>query len=305
MIRSSLSLATAAGGLLALLAASPAAVGATSHGEVPARAGIIAATDDEGDRDEEEGDEGGSEDGSEDGESVEDPLSPYRTPFGVLVERSIGTTSRPVEFNWRRTAVQFAVTGDHLFELNNFNSLRSGTMARFPTGGGIVEVAASWVWVWDTPSSENLAYTPYRQPGRPSRLELDLTLGLPLAEGVVTTAPRFFPAAELVFNVYGGLRYLYYPYSFEGMKVRDVAAALVSPSLTEAEIENLEDRRLSAMEVDLGRYGLMAGFGDDIYFRQGLFLSPRLLLAVPLLAPVTGTDLLFWADLSLSIGVAL
>jgi hypothetical protein len=234
----------------------------------------------------------------------DDALSRYRTPFGVLVERTIGTSSRPVEFNWRRSTVQVAAMGNHFFELNNFNSLRAGGLARIPAGGGIMELGLSHVWVWDTPSSELLAYTPYRQPGRPRRLELDLTVGIPLAEGVVTVAPRFFPAVELVFNAYAGLRYCIYPGTWEGMRPREVAGAILSPFLTETEVEQLEDRRLDAMQVDLGRYGLMVGVGDDIYFRQGVFISPRLMMAVPVLAPASQTDLLFWADLSIAAGVA-
>lgn len=241
-----------------------------------------------------------------DGEESEtdDTILRYRTPFGTLVERTIGTSSRPVEFNWRRSTVQVAATGSHFFELNNFNSLRAGGLARFPTNGGILELGISYVWVWDTPSSELLAFTPYRQPGRPERLELDLIVGVPLAEGIVTTSPRVFPAVEMVFSAYAGLRYLIYPTAFEGLRAREVAQAIVSPILSEAELANLEDQRLDAMQVDSGRYGLMAGLGDDIYFAQGIFVSPRLMLAVPVLAPASGTQLLFWADLSITVGVA-
>jgi len=246
-------------------------------------------------------DEGGGGDKEDDDD---DALSPYRVPFAVLADRTIGTASQPVEFNWRKSTVQVAATGNHYFELNNFNSLRAGGMARFPAGGGIMELGLSYVWVWDTPSSELLAFTPYRQPGRPNRMELDLTLGLPLAEGVVTTSPRIFPAVQMVFNAYAGLRYLIYPTAFKGLKPREVAAAIVSPLLSETELDNLDDKRLDAMQVDSGRYGLMVGVGDDLYFRNGLFFSPRLMMALPIIAPASGTDLLFWADLSLIVGVA-
>ena len=53
-----------------------------------------------------------------------DPLSPYRIPYDELVQRTIGTASKPVAFDWRRTKVQGAINGDQLYELNNFNSLR-------------------------------------------------------------------------------------------------------------------------------------------------------------------------------------
>jgi hypothetical protein len=235
---------------------------------------------------------------------VDDSLSPFRTPFPVLVERTIGTASQAVEFDWRRSKVQVATTGSHYFELNNFNSLRAGAMVRLPRETLIYEWGLSYVWVWDTPSSELLAYTPYRQPGRPQRMELDFTVGIPLAEGVVTVAPRWFPAVEMVFNAYANLRYSVYPTAYKGLLLREVAGAIVSPTLSDAEVENLETKRLDAMEVDVGRYGLMGGVGNDMYFRQGFFVSPRVMFAIPILAPASGTDLLFWADLSLSVGMA-
>ncbi len=234
----------------------------------------------------------------------DDPLPPHRIPLAELVDRTIGTASKPTAFNWRRTTAQVAVTGDQLFELNNFNSLRAGAMGRFPTGGVIVELGVSYARTWDTPSSELLALTPYRQPGRPDRMEVDFTLGLPIAEGVVTVAPRFFPSLQMVFNAYAGLRYSLYPDAFGGMKPGEVFGAVLSPTLTQAELDNLEARRLDAMQVDAGRYGVMVGLGNDLYFKQGLFLSPRAMFSLPILAPVTETDLLLWGDVSLAIGIA-
>ena len=45
--------------------------------------------------------------------------------------------SRAVEYDWRRGRVQVAASADHLFELNNFNSLRGGVLGRFPSKGVI------------------------------------------------------------------------------------------------------------------------------------------------------------------------
>ena len=235
---------------------------------------------------------------------VEDPLSRYRTPFGVLMDRAVGSASMPVEYNWRRTTAQVGAMGDFLFELNNFNSARAGAMGRFPSGGLIYEVALSRVWVWDTPSSRLLAYTPYRQPGRPERFEADFNVGIPIAEGVVTARTRFVPTVQMVLNAYAGIHYCFYPFSFDGMKAREVAGALLSPALSEDEINQMEDRRLSAMEVDPQRYTVMAGIGNDLYLKQGVFLSPRVMFNVPLLAVATESDLLFWGQFSLAAGVA-
>jgi hypothetical protein len=244
-----------------------------------------------------------AEEGSET-EETEDPLSNYRMRFDVLTDRTIGTASRPVEFNWRRSQVHVAGTGSFLFELNNFDSARVGGLVRLPSDKSILEIGVNYAHVWDTPGSTMLALTPYRQPGRPSRLELDVGLALPLAEGIITTFPKFFPAAQLVFNLHAQVRYIVYPTGWGHMTVGEVASAIFSPTITDIEVDNLNTARLDAMAVDPGRYGLMLGFGNDIYFKQGLFVSPRLMLAVPLLAPMTQTDLLFWADFSLAVGVA-
>ncbi|MCK6525491.1 hypothetical protein L6R49_29130 [Myxococcota bacterium] len=233
-----------------------------------------------------------------------DPLAPYRVPFDVLAERAIGAAAQPVEFNWRRKTAMVAATGGHPFELNNFNSLRAGGLGRFPVNRAIFEVGVSYVWVWDSPSSELLALTPYRQPSRPPRLELDLIAGLPVAEGVVTSWPRRFPAVQMTVNLYGGFRYLVYPTGFRDLTLREAARAVVSPTLTDPERANLEDIRLDAMQVDPARYGVMVGVGNDLYLQQGLFLSPRAMFALPLLAPVTETEMYFQAEFSLVLGVA-
>ena len=219
------------------------------------------------------------------------------------MDRSIGSTSTPIAFNWRRSRFQVGATGDFLFELNNFNSVGAGVVGRFPSESLVFEVSVSRVWVWDSLSSQLLALTPYRQPGRPKRIELAFDLGIPLAEGVVTSRPRFFPAAQLVFSAYAGLRYAFYPLSFQGMRAREVATSLLSPALSETEIQNLDGRRLDGMMVDSGRYGLVAGVGNDLYFKQGIFLSPRVMFGVPILALANGSDLLFSGEVVLSAGL--
>ncbi len=235
----------------------------------------------------------------------DDDLSSYRTRFDVLADRAIGTTSVPVEFNWRRSPLHLAATGSYLVELNNFNSMRAGALARVPTGKVLLEFGATYAATWDSPSSRLLAFVPYRQPGRPNRLELDAAVGFPLAEGVATTAPRWFPAVQLVLDGYAGFRYIVYPTGFADMRVGEVIEATLSPRLTDTEIDNLDDARLDAMQVDLGRYNLYVGLGTDVYFKPGLFVSPRVNVAVPILAAATETDLLVWADWSLAVGFAL
>jgi hypothetical protein len=229
-------------------------------------------------------------------------LEKFRTPVEALTERAIGSASRSVRFDWRHSTVGFALIGSELLERNNFGSTRLGGLVRRPIGGFMGEVAITRAFTWGTDSSDKLSKTPYRQAGRPSRFELDVNLGLPLAEGVVTTWPSFLPPGEIVFSAHAGLRYLFYPGSVSGMKFLDATGALLSPQLGDKEIEALEDVRLPGMQIDRARYGLLGGFSLDVYFQPGAFFSPRVLVSIPILSPVNGSGLGFWYELTLGIG---
>lgn len=235
---------------------------------------------------------------------VDDPIAPFRTPFPELTERVIGKASRPVEYDWRRSRAQVGVAGHQLAELNNFDSQRLGAVGRFPTSGLLLEVGLGYVFVRDTPSSEDLALTPFRQPGRPSRVELDVLVSFPVAEGVVTTAPRWMPALQLVFLASVGLRYSAYPGGMESMTLGERARAVLAPGLTEQETANLDGRRPDAMQIDPARYSPMVAIGNDIYLPQGVFFAPRATLAVPLLAGAVESELRWWGDIALSAGLA-
>lgn len=228
-----------------------------------------------------------------------------RMPFYVLLDRAIGTTARPVAFNWRASPVQFAAIGGLVAELNTFNTARGGALMRLPSQRTVFELGVAYVRVTDSQGSNAIALTPYRQDGRPSRLEVDAQLGYALAEGVITSAPRWMPSMQMVVNAYGGVRYAVYPTGFRGLRPGQVGVAIVSPELSIAEIDNLESARLAAMSVDPSRYWLQAGLGQDLYFKQGFFISPRVMFTVPLLATVTGSRLLLAPDFSLAIGFAL
>ena len=229
-------------------------------------------------------------------------LQQFRTPFEVLAERAIGRASRRIRYDWRRSTIQVAAMVALPAELNSFDSLRAGWTMRTPYDGMLLEAGFSRVWVAGSPSTERLALTPYRQPGRPDRYEIDLALGYPLAEGIVTAFPAFIPATELVLSGYVHFRYLIYPAAFSDLGIKNSLRAIVSGELSDRELGNLEDARLPGMELDPGRYGLFVGLGNDLYFQSGFFVSPRLLVAVPLLAFMTESRLRFYLEGILSMG---
>ena len=55
--------------------------------------------------------------GSGDGNGEDTPAQPFVT---------IGTASKPVRFDWRRTTIHLMGTASRPAELNNFESLRAG-----------------------------------------------------------------------------------------------------------------------------------------------------------------------------------
>lgn len=235
---------------------------------------------------------------------VDTSIDQHRIPFEELNERMIGSTSQAVRFNWRRVTVGVGATFSSLLELNNFGSNRLGVAVRRPLFGMMGELAITRVSTWSTPSSDLLSLTPYRQAGRPTRWELDFNLAFPLAEGVVTAWPGWFPATQLVFSATGGARYLFYPGSWEGMTLLEGSQALISPYLNEVELSNLESGRNPGMTIDRARYGLLAGLQVDVYFHQGAYLSPRALLGLPLLSGFGGDAVGFWWELSVGLGWA-
>lgn len=234
-----------------------------------------------------------------------EPIDQHRVRLDKLMERTIGTTAKPVAFEWRDSPAMFAVQGSQPVELNTFNTLRAGGMVRLPREPVVLEISAGYARTWDSRASSQLALTPYRQPGRPSRIWAEINVALPLAEGVITVRPRWFPALHMVFEGYAGLRYGFYPFSFDEMRLREKIGAVLSPGLNEQEVENLDERRLDAMQTDTGRYFTMLGLGNVFYMGSGLFVAPRVQVAVPLLAAASGTELKLWGDVSIAVGWAL
>lgn len=232
------------------------------------------------------------------------PLEDHRSVFDALAERAIGLTSKRLRFDWRKGTIQAAMLGGLPAELNNFESLRTGAVLRFPTGSLLLSLGVNYVWVSGTPSTEDLSMTPYRQAARPSRWELDFGLDWPLAEGIVTPLPRILPAAQLTLTLHAQLRYLIYPGGMEGLGVKDTLKALIAGRLTDAELDNLESQRMPGMTLDPGRYVALVGIGDDLYFRSGFFFSHRVLVATPLLQFMSETQLPFGFEWDLLFGYA-
>ena len=103
---------------------------------------------------------------------------------------------------------------------------------------------------------------------------------------------------------YVGLRYDWYPGSMTGKTLRERLGATLNPGLTESELRFLDGRRLDGMQLDPARYTPMVGIGNDIYLAQGVFISPRVMLSVPLFALAVDSDLFLWGEAAVLVGMA-
>ncbi|MEC8052209.1 MAG: hypothetical protein VX210_15565 [Myxococcota bacterium] len=234
----------------------------------------------------------------------DESLRDKRSTLDALLQSSIGSTTTPLRFDWRDSPAHFGINASQLLELNNFESWRVGALTRLPTKNFLWEFQLNYVYVRDSRSSRQLALTPYRQPGRPARFELDIGLNWPVAEGVVTPRFNWLPAVDLTLSAYGGLRYMVYPgiYRFDGFL--NTLREFTSVNLSSRELEALEDSRLQSMEVVPNRYFLLAGFSSDIYMPAGAFFNLKTLFHIPFgVNPSTLTPW-WWYELSASMGWA-
>lgn len=244
--------------------------------------------------------------------ALDTTIDKFKTPVDRLSEHYLGSTSKPVRFDWRRSWVILGVHGSELIERNNFGSFRVGGVVRKALLSLMLEAGVNYVFVLPTESSRLLGLTPYVQPSRPSRVEIDINLSYPLFEGVMTPLFDFIPPSELVFNVTAGGRYLFYPDVLIGDRNwrspgtytefatwRDIATSLGTAQLLETDIVILERRRLSGMRIDPALIHTLVGFTVDAYYQPGVFFSGRALLNIPALSVVNGTRLGFFWELSL------
>jgi hypothetical protein len=239
------------------------------------------------------------------------PLPTLRTPLPVLQERFVGVASRATRFDWRSTTAMVGVFASELIERNNFAAVRLGLLGRRALGDLVIEGGVSWAASFATSSSDLIALTPYRQAGRPARLELEANVAYPLAEGVTTASAWFVPPAELVLNVIGGARYLLYPQLFFSERPPSdipfglgTAASIVSPVLTDEDVVILERDATPSMAIDRARLQVLLGVGTDVYFQPGIFFAPRALVAIPVLAPLSSTSLGFFWEVTALVGFA-
>jgi hypothetical protein len=238
------------------------------------------------------------------GPADDDVVARARTPVQALTEHFVGSTARAVRFDWRRSPVMVGVSVGEVVEKNNFSAQRYGLLGRKAFSDLILEVGVQLYVSDDTASSAQLALTPFRQAGRPGHLEIDLNVGYAVAEGVVTPLAAFMPPAEVALVALGGVRYLGYWQTFPDRPIQDIGLSLASPQLSTIELERLDRDAPEAMAIDPARLHTLVGLAVDTYLQPGLLVSPRAMLAAPVLVPVTNTSLGFFWELSLVVGWA-
>ena len=101
----------------------------------------------------------------------DESLREKRSTLDALPQASIAPTTTPLRLAVNPPFV--GINGSQLLELNNESWRRCTYEASNPE---FSEFQFNYVYVRDSRSSQQLALTPYRQPGRPARFELDMGL---------------------------------------------------------------------------------------------------------------------------------
>lgn len=233
-------------------------------------------------------------------------LETWRTPLQALNEHFLGTASRPVRFDWRRSPAMFVLRVAEVIERNSFGQWQIGVIGRKAFGDLLIDGGINAFFAYETVSSQQLALTPFRQAGRPDHFQLEFNVGYALAEGVVTPIVSWLPPMEMALVAQAGVRYLIYTESFTGGRpFVDVARSLATPQLTVEEIERLESTGPEGMQIDPARLHALVGASLDVYVAPGVIVAPRAMVGVPLLSAVTASELGLFVELGLSIGYAL
>jgi hypothetical protein len=228
------------------------------------------------------------------------PTTDTHIPFRQLSERIVGTASKSVRFDWRKKEYGLALQAGQPVEYNNFDSVRLGTSLFFPSDLFNGRLALSKVFVVSTSSSRDLNRMPYRQLGRPSRWELEAGFFIPMAEGVVTIRPSFIPPAQMVFSLAADVRYFIYTESYRDESAGTIFKRIFKPILNDTERRKLEQTAPGSMRVDGARLATLVGGELHIYGSEGMFLSSKLMLALPLLF----TEMPLHSDFSFGVGYA-
>lgn len=234
--------------------------------------------------------------------------------FNTLVARTVGTTARPLIYDWRSQSCLLSIEAGPVIDLNTFESYHTGISCTIPRENTWISLGISRVWTLETDNSKILDRTPYRQVGRPSRYEIRSTFGLPVAEGIVTVMPSWLPAWDMVFSLQTSLHYLIYPESFSGLKgnfLDKVSKVFLSRSLSADEASAVQQSAPQSLLVDPSRLNILFGSSLHVFVQGGWFNRVQVEVGTPLLraAPDSdgnqpASDISYWWEWSFGVGYA-
>ena len=234
-------------------------------------------------------------------ENKNEQLKPFSDDlsFNSFVDRVVGQAFRPTVFNWRKSSDMWLFEMGMPTELNNFESKRFSVLYRIPQDDYSWDLGIAWVNTKETLSSQKIGLTPYRQYGRPSRLELDGGLSVVLSEGISTFFPNFIGSNQIVLSAQVRFRYLSYLTQYKGLKAKDFFNAFFTLEMQDKELENIKSKRLPGMEQDPAHYNFLWGERIDLYAKNGMSFSQGVLVGLTL-----STRLGLWWEYSIGIGYA-
>lgn len=220
-----------------------------------------------------------------------------------IVKSQVGSVARASVYRWRQKSVLISLTAGQLVEMNAFESTKYAIVMRFPGETVTMQLGLARILVANTDATRELAATPYRQAGRPSRFEADFGLETPLSEGVANQLFEFYPLGQMVVSAQARLRYLVYPEVAKSKGgAREVMQSWFATALSDDDVEALSRNTPKAMAIDRGRLNLLGGLRFEHFASSGLAFHADLLLAAPISDSNNAKGLGAWWEMTGGVG---
>ena len=180
----------------------------------------------------------------------------------------IGFAERPALHAWRKSSLTIRPIMGQISEQNNFDSYHFGLVVDVPSDSFSFQIGLRKVEVSDTPSSRQLALTPFKQAGHANRYDIISGVKLPLVEGVGSQLYDWIPQSQFVFQGIARVNWHLHPNEWKGESFQNVLQGLFQTKVGSREYQKMQESNPAALLPSRSRHSLGAGFVVEQYFPE-------------------------------------
>ncbi|WP_141733977.1 hypothetical protein [Oligoflexus tunisiensis] len=223
-----------------------------------------------------------------------------KVPLESLIDRSIAYVKRPSIVEWRKRPFILNIELGQFIEYNNFESSYGGIALRLPSDSFVVKSTLVDVKTYESEASRQIGKTPFQQTGRPSRLEWQNGIEVPILEGIGNPMVSWVPASQFVLSSVAQVNSHLYSNAVEDPV--ELFTRFHRLNLSDDELRRLQEHAPPSMRILRSRHSLGFGLQWDNYYRSGINWNTRFLYEMPMASP--DRKLKAWYSLTLGVGYA-